>query len=88
MRVTCLPRPRWCEIIGNSGLQVHRSLTVATREHEAIAVEPLGILGVVLQEVGVEHSADLPETLRAQIPCSNTKATVHGCINRSSQDQA
>ena len=32
---------------------------VATGEHEAVAIKPLGILGVVLHEVGVEHRADL-----------------------------
>ena len=44
---------------GDSRYRVEEHGAVAAREDEAIAVDPLGVLGVVLEEVREEDGSDL-----------------------------
>jgi hypothetical protein len=56
---------------------------VTARKHEAVAVKPLGVLRVVLHEVGIEHSADLFKTIG-----TNTCWSVASQIARAYQNKA
>jgi hypothetical protein len=48
-------------VAGDVEPRVEEHGAVAAREHEAVTVEPLRVLGVVLHEVTVEDRADLKE---------------------------